>query len=141
MDLPRYHRLRPTFYRLEATRCSGCHTTHFPPRSRCHRCGAEDLKPTRLSGRGRIVSFTQVFQPARGFRDASGSLTALLQLQEGLLLIAQLTDADPGSIAVGQEVEMVVRRLRADQDQGLIVYGYKFRPLLHAAHAEGATTA
>jgi uncharacterized OB-fold protein len=30
-------------------------------------------------------------------------------------------------------VEMVTRRLRTDGDEGVIQYGYKFRPILAAA--------
>lgn len=30
-------------------------------------------------------------------------------------------------------VEMVTRRLRSDGERGMLVYGYKFRPLLKAA--------
>lgn len=130
MELPRYHRLRSSFYRLRASRCVGCRTTHFPPRSRCHLCASDQVEEVHLSGRGRVLSLTRVNQPARGFIDAAGTPTALIELREGLCLIAQLTDVDPDGVAVGQEVEMVVRRLRTDQEQGLIVYGYKFRPVL-----------
>ncbi|HKZ53483.1 MAG TPA: Zn-ribbon domain-containing OB-fold protein [Candidatus Acidoferrales bacterium] len=130
MELPRYHRLRSTFYRLQASRCASCRATHFPPRSRCHLCGSEEQEEMRLSGRGRVLSLTRVYQPARGFRDAAGAVTALIELKEGLRIIAQLTDVDPETVEPGLEVEMVVRRLRADQEQGMIVYGYKFRPPL-----------
>ncbi|MFQ5695365.1 MAG: Zn-ribbon domain-containing OB-fold protein [Terriglobia bacterium] len=141
MDLARYHRLRSTFYRLEAARCTGCGRIHFPPRARCHLCGAEELESVRLSGRGRIASFTRVYQPARGFRDAAGAVTALIELPEGLRVIAQLTDVNPEDVRPGLEVEMVVRRLRADLEQGLIVYGYKFRPCLAPAAAEAGAPA
>lgn len=137
MELPRYHRLRSTFYRLEATRCPACGVTHFPPRSRCHLCGSDQMEEARLSGRGRVLSLTRVYQPARGFRDSVGAATALIELREGVRLIAQLTDVDPEDVAPGLEVEMVVRRLRADHEQGMIVYGYKFRPLLGAPPEEG----
>jgi hypothetical protein len=137
MELPRYHRLRPTFYRLQATRCASCRATHFPPRSRCHLCGSEHQEEVRLSGRGRVVSLTRVYQPARGFRDAAGAVTALIELKEGLRIIAQLTDVDPETVVPGLEVEMVMRRLRADQEQGMIVYGYKFRPPVTSASAQG----
>jgi uncharacterized OB-fold protein len=128
MELPRYHRLRPTFYRLQATRCASCRATHFPPRSCCHLCGSDQQEEVQLSGRGRVLSLTRAYQPARGFRDAAGAVTALIELREGIRVIAQLTDVDPESVVPGLEVEMVVRRLRADQEQGMIVYGYKFRP-------------
>ena len=130
MDLPRYHRLRASFYRLEATRCAACQAVHFPPRACCHLCGGGTLEPFRLSGRGRVVSLTRVYQPARGFRDLAGEATALIELREGLRLIAQLTDVDAEEVRPGLEVEMVVRRLRADVEQGMLVYGYKFRPVL-----------
>lgn len=135
MELPRYHRLRPTFYRLQASRCRGCGLLEFPPRRHCRQCGAQQTEETQLCGRGRILSYTRVYQPARGFRDAAGSMTALIDLEEGVRVIAQLTDVDPEDVAIGQEVEMVIRRLRADQEQGLLVYGYKFRPVLRHAEA------
>jgi uncharacterized OB-fold protein len=148
MELARYHRLRSTFYRLEASRCSACRLIEFPleasrcsacrliefpPRQRCRHCGSEEMEPAKLSGRGKILSHTRVYQPARGFRDAS--VTALIELEEGVRVIAQLTDVDPEDVATGQEVEMVVRRLRADEGQGMLVYGYKFRPVLRHAEA------
>lgn len=141
MELARYHRLRSTFYRLEATRCAACQATHFPPRTRCHLCGTEKLEEVQLSGRGRVLSFTRVYQPARGFRDTTGAITALIELREGLCLVAQLSDVNPDEVAPGLEVEMVVRRLRTDQEQGLIVYGYKFRPVLVPSAREGRNPA
>ena len=35
---------------------------------------------------------------------------------------------DPDSVEIGMPVEMVTRKLRADGEEGMIVYGYKFRP-------------
>ena len=137
MELPRYHRLRSTFYRLQANCCVGCQAVYFPPRPRCLHCGSNRLEERQLSGRGRILSLTRVYQPARGFTDAVGTPTALIELQEGLRIIAQLTDVDPEEVETGQEVEMVVRRLRTDEEQGLIVYSYKFRPLLRTLAGEG----
>ncbi len=130
MELPRYHRLRSTFYRLQATRCKACRAIHFPPRSRCLQCGSRDSEEVRLRGRGRVLSLTRIFQPARGFNDAVGTLIALVELQEGIRITAQLTDVEAEEVEIGQEVEMVVRRLRTDEEKGLIVYGYKFRPVM-----------
>lgn len=132
MELPRYHRLRPTFYRLEAARCSSCGQIYFPPRPKCLNCPSDKIEPCQLSGRGRIISFTRVYQPSRGFSDFAGGFTALVELREGIRVTAQLTDVNPDELTVGQEVEMVVRRLRSEVEHGLIVYGYKFRPLLRS---------
>jgi len=37
---------------------------------------------------------------------------------------------DREGVEIGQRVEMVTRRLREYGPEGLIVYGYKFRPVL-----------
>jgi hypothetical protein len=55
---------------------------------------------------------------------------ALIKLDEGPLLSAQLTDIDPEDVTVGMRVEMVTRKLKEQGETGLIVYGYKFRPVL-----------
>jgi uncharacterized OB-fold protein len=50
-------------------------------------------------------------------------------LEEGPLITAQLTDIDPDEIVMDMPVEVVTRKLRTDGDEGMIVYGYKFRPV------------
>jgi uncharacterized OB-fold protein len=45
------------------------------------------------------------------------------------MLTAQLTDLD-GPPQIGMRVEMVTRKLRTEGPQGMIIYGYKFRPVL-----------
>jgi len=46
---------------------------------------------------------------------------------------AQLADVDTGEAYIGMPVEMVTRKLREDGEDGAIVYGYKFRPVLQPA--------
>ncbi len=128
MDLPRYHRLRSAYYRLEGQCCSSCDTVQFPARARCGSCGGDELASHRLSGRGTVYSFTEMAQAPDGF--APPYLMALVRLEEGILLAAQLTDVDPRDIEIDMPVEMVTRRLREHGPRGFLVYGYKFRPLL-----------
>jgi len=54
----------------------------------------------------------------------------LIRLVEGPLITAQLTDCSESDITIGQSVEMVTRRLKDTGEDGLLVYAYKFRPLL-----------
>jgi uncharacterized protein len=55
----------------------------------------------------------------------------LVKLEEGPMVTAQLTDLEKGQVQIGTPVEMVTRRLREDgNERGMIIYGYKFRPLL-----------
>jgi uncharacterized OB-fold protein len=54
----------------------------------------------------------------------------MIKLVEGPLLTAQLTDVDPQAITIGMPVEVVTRKLRDLGTDGLLIYGYKFRPVL-----------
>jgi uncharacterized OB-fold protein len=128
MDLPRFHRLRPAYYRLEGQMCSSCGAIQFPCRMVCSSCGGNELKHHRLLGRGTVHSYSEVAQTPDGFEPPH--LMALVRLEEGVVVAAQLTDVDPDDIEIGMPVEMVTRRIKDHGPQGLLVYGYKFRPAL-----------
>ena len=55
---------------------------------------------------------------------------ALIKLDEGPLVTAQLTDVDNADVHAGMLVEMVTRKIKEEGENGMIVYGYKFRPVL-----------
>jgi len=83
----------------------------------------------QFSGKGEVLSFTTITDPPAGFEEQSPYSLALIKLDEGPCLTAQLTDLD-GPVAIGMRVEMVTRKLRNQGPNGVIVYGYKFRPVL-----------
>ncbi len=85
-----------------------------------------------LSGRGEIFSFTTMYNVPQGYEDQKPYTVALVKLDEGPMVTAQLTDIDAGDVQIGMRVEMVTRKLREEGDEGQIIYGYKFRPLLLA---------
>ena len=130
MELPRYHRMRGTLYRLEGSACPGCKERFFPPRTVCPACRRGGLEPFRFSGRGTLYSYTRVVQPPRGFASVGPYAVGMVRLEEGPLVTAQLSDTDGSDLAIGQRVEMVTRKIRDAQEHGFILYGYKFRPLL-----------
>jgi uncharacterized OB-fold protein len=135
MELPRYHRLRGAFYRLEGSLCRGCGARAFPARPMCAACKSADVAPTRLSGRGSLWSFTRIAQPPRGFASVAPYAVGMVRLAEGPLVTAQLADTEGVDLAIGMEMEMVTRKIRDAQENGFIVYGYKFRPALKPAPA------
>lgn len=56
---------------------------------------------------------------------------ALIKLESGPMITAQLTDLGDDQVSIGMPVEMVTRKLKDDGDErGMIVYGYKFRPVM-----------
>lgn len=89
-----------------------------------------DTEKFPFSGLGEVYSYTVVYDAPRGFAEFVPYPIALIKLSEGNMVTAQLTDVDPDKIYIGMPVEMVTRKLSEDGDQGLINYGYKFRPRL-----------
>jgi uncharacterized OB-fold protein len=86
--------------------------------------------PRTLSGHGAIYSFTTMYNVPRGYEDQGPYTVALIRLDDGPMVTAQLTDVEPEDVSIGQRVEMVTRKLREDGDEGQIIYGFKFRPVL-----------
>jgi uncharacterized OB-fold protein len=128
MDLAKHWRLRAARYRLEGQRHRTTGEVRFPGEP--IGLSAEAWEPHSLSGIGTIYSFSVVRQPPTGYDDQAPYVLALIRLVEGPLITAQLTDCDPQDVTIDMQVEMITRRLRDLGPDGLIVYGYKFRPRL-----------
>lgn len=79
--------------------------------------------------RGTIYSFTCLQEVPEAFSAQAPYVLAIVNLDDGGRVTAQLTDQD-GPVQIGERVEMVTRKLTTDGARGMIVYGYKFRPLL-----------
>ena len=82
-----------------------------------------------LSGRGEVFSFSTVFQAPASHEEQAPYTVVLVKLEEGPLVTAQSTDVDRKDVEIGMPVEMTTRVLQTNGERGLIVYGYKFRPI------------
>jgi len=113
--------------------CDKCGVKLFPPRDICPECSQPAHELYTFSGKGEVYSFSTVYNAPAGYEEYVPYTVALVKLDEGPMLTAQLTDLGEQEPEIGMPVEMVTRRLRADGDKGMIVYGYKFRPMLETA--------
>ena len=69
-----------------------------------------------LFKRGEVYSYTHMTGASAGFENT-----------------AQWIDLGDRQVEIGMPVEMVTRKIRSDGDErGMLVYGYKFRPVLRA---------
>jgi len=82
-----------------------------------------------FAGTGEIYSFTTLQEAPEGFDEQAPYMLALVKLDEGPMITAQITDVDE-PVAIGDKVEMVTRKLTTEGARGMIVYGYKFRKVL-----------
>jgi hypothetical protein len=129
MEIPRHWRLKQQRYGLVGEVCPHCENKIFPPRDVCPDCGGEAKTLYTFSGKGEVYSYTTVYEAPSGFDNSAPYTVALVKLDEGPMVTAQLTDVDQDAVQIGMPVEMVTRKMRDDGDErGMIVYGYKFRP-------------
>ncbi len=129
MEVARHWRLKKQRYALVGEICPHCESKIFPPRDICPDCGKEAKELYSFSGRGEVYSFTTVYDAPAGYEENAPYTVALIKLDEGPMVTAQLTDLDGRNVQIGTPVEMVTRKLRNDGDErGMLVYGYKFRP-------------
>jgi uncharacterized OB-fold protein len=128
MEVSRHWRLQEQRYKLVGETCDSCNAKLFPPRDVCLECLAPAKELYTFAGQGEVFSYTTVYDAPTGFEHNAPYTIALIKLDEGPLVTAQLTDMAQDEVQIGMPVEMVTRKLRTDGDEGMIVYGYKFRP-------------
>ena len=130
MEIPRHWRLKKQRYALVGEICPQCDSKIFPPRDVCPHCSAEAKIPYQFSGQGEVYSYTVMNDAPSGFEENVPYTVAVVKLAEGPMVTAQLTDLGEKPVKIGMPVEMVTRRIRSDgNDRGMLVYGYKFRPV------------
>ena len=134
MEIPRHWRLKKQRYSLVGEVCPHCENKIFPPRDVCPNCGNEARDLYKFSGKGEVYSYTTIYEAPSGYDSTTPYTVALVKLDEGPIVTAQLTDLGEQPAEIGLPVEMVTRKMRDDGDErGVIVYGYKFRPRLSLA--------
>ena len=123
-------------YLLKAGRCRECNELSFPPRGACQSCryrrGYDEVE---LSRTGTVQAVTVIgqggappeFAEQQQRRGAFG--VAIIELTEpgtdrSVNIPAQLTDFDPGTVTVGDEVSATFRRIY--EQEGVPRYGIKF---------------
>ena len=130
MEISRNWRLKKQRYNLVGEVCPHCNAKIFPPRDICPVCRSEAKSTYAFSGRGEIYSYSTVFDPPAGYEAQAPYTVAIVKLEEGPMVTAQLTDLGDRPVEIGMPVEMVTRRLREDGgERGVLIYGYKFRPV------------
>jgi len=80
--------------KLVGLKCPMGHVT-VPPRHSCRVCQSQDLQLVVLSGKGRIVSFTDVYVKSKEFPLGTPYTLALVALDEGGHLMGVLRGAAP----------------------------------------------
>ena len=137
VSLPTWRESLDARYRLTAGRCTECGALTFPAEGACRRCGARgSFERVELPREGRIAARTVIgqggappeFGPQQDRGGAFGVAVVEFELEgESVFMPAQLTDADPETVEIGDRVRATVRRIY--EQEGVARYGAKFVPV------------
>ncbi len=128
MEVARYWRQLPERYRMEAKKCKKCGHIDFPGRIICPECKAEEFDTFNLSGKGKLVTHTVIRTAPVGFEDLAPYAVGLIELEENIKIMGQITDCDPENLNTGDKLIAKFRRMNEEGKTGMIIYSYKFVP-------------
>src|SRR5262245_44713937 len=102
--------------RLLGSRCSACGGHQFPRGVSCPYCGADECENVELSSRGRLYLHTAVLNRPPGYRGAMPFGFGVVELPEGVRLIARLAESDVARLTAGQGMRLVIEPMHRDDE-------------------------
>ena len=91
--------------RLVAQRCASCGVMRHPPRPMCPHCRSLAIEVVELAGTGTVYSYAILHHPQNPLFDYP-ILAALVDLDEGIRLVTNLTDVAKDEVRIGMRVEV-----------------------------------
>jgi uncharacterized OB-fold protein len=121
--------------RLIGSQCSGCELVTFPASEQCASCGSGEAVRRTLSNEGTLWTFTtQGFRPPSPPYDGNDTAETFqpytvgyVELPDGVLVEARLTEPDPEALTIGQPMRMVVVPYSV-ADDGTQILTFAFAP-------------
>ena len=120
--------------RLLGSRCRSCEAPYFPRSPVCRNPGCEDsqMEDTDFGPRGTLWSCAvQNYPPpppARYEEPYTPYAVGVVDLDEGLRVVARMSVDDPMALQVGSDVELTIEPIYRDEE-GRDVVTWKFKPL------------
>ncbi len=93
-------------HELVFQRCKQCGTWLHPPRPACPRCRSFEKEWSPAKGKGTVYSWVTYRKSPHPSFKAPYSVV-LVELKEGVRLVSNLVDVNPGEIFIGMPVEVV----------------------------------
>ena len=79
---------------------------------------------------GTIYTFSIVRQAPDDFKRQMPYVIAQVELDEGTRLTTQIVNVNPEDVEIGMRVRACFRKIKEFGHGGIIVYGYKFEPVM-----------
>ena len=104
--------------RLLIRKCNACGALHFMPRHLCPACWSDQLEWVEARGTGSVHSFTIIRRaPMAAFAPRAPYVLALIDLDEGPRMMANVLGEDALSVRIGDRVKVTFE----DRGEGAMV--------------------
>jgi len=112
--VPRFWREIPQRYNLIGNQCNVCNMIYFPPRESCPICrrkSIDKMKNIKLKGKGKIVTYSIIHDAPEEFEGQEPYPIAIIELEEGPRITAQIVDCKIKDVKIGMKVESTFRKI------------------------------
>ncbi|MBW2241417.1 MAG: OB-fold domain-containing protein [Deltaproteobacteria bacterium] len=100
---------------LRFQRCRDCRSWRHVPREMCAGCGSWEWEWERSSGRGRVFTWTVVVRALHpAFQEACPYAPVVIEMEEGVRILSQVTDCPPDQLEIDMAVEVVFEDANED---------------------------
>jgi uncharacterized protein len=94
-------------HELHIQHCHCCGKFIHPPRGICMYCHSKDIKPIKVEGRGKVITFGIMhLGQVPGFQESVPYNVAWVELEENVKIICNLQDVKNEDIYIGMPVEV-----------------------------------
>jgi benzoylsuccinyl-CoA thiolase BbsA subunit len=107
-------------------KCASCQAVFFPKQSICPRCTGKNIEETPLSRKGKLYTYTEVYQKPPDYDGPIPYLIGRVLLPEGVFVLTQLK-ARKEDLKINRDMKLVVESIYRDEI-GKEIIGYKFMP-------------
>lgn len=92
---------------LVIQRCGKCATLRHYPRPMCPHCNSTETEYVRVSGRGKLYTWTVVYHPVHPAFAEVPYIVAIVELEEGIRLVTNIIGCPPEKLYAEMPVEVV----------------------------------
>jgi uncharacterized OB-fold protein len=91
--------------KVMATQCKKCGRKYFPPRVDCPYCINSEVEWVEVTGKGKLLTFTQVHYGPLGFEDDAPYVLGIVEFPEGVRILSRISKSiNPDTIKIGMEL-------------------------------------
>jgi uncharacterized OB-fold protein len=102
--------------KVAATKCRGCGTHYFPPRTDCSNCLSSDMEWTEVTGKGKLVSYSKLIYAPTGFEADLPYTIALVEFPNHMKVFGRLSkEIKEEEISIGMDLTTHIVKLSNDR--------------------------